>query len=42
MAEAQAVTRFYKSMANTYPTLSYEVVTVRRLHPPDDLVERNR
>jgi hypothetical protein len=31
-----------KSLTNTYPDLVYEVLSVRQLHPPAELLERNR
>jgi hypothetical protein len=42
LAEAQAEVRFRKSLTNTYSALAYEVLSVRKLHPPQELVERNR
>ena len=41
-AKARAEAVFFKSIANTYPDLAYEVLSIRQLHPPDELVERNR
>ena len=43
LADTQSATaRFFRSLANTHRALAYEVLAVRPLRPPDDLLERNR
>ena len=41
-AAGEAKAQFRESVTNTYPGLVYEVLHVRRLHPPEDLLDRNR
>jgi hypothetical protein len=40
--QKDAETRFLKSLTSTFPGIAYEVLSVRRLRPPDHLIERNR
>jgi hypothetical protein len=39
--ETQAEVRFRKSLTNTNPLLVYEVLSVRKLDPPKELLEHN-
>jgi hypothetical protein len=41
-AAGEAKAQFRESLTKTYPGLVYEVLHVRRLHPPEDLLDRNR